>query len=203
MNKAMPKLWPIYSLVLLIAALAWALVGFQERPHPLAAAGRDPMTLPEDYRQALIHYATIDRPDGVSRNLYISPQALAALERGEGFPERTLILIDAYDSAGQGPDGRLTQDRQQSEIHASERRTTWTLADMRTSAPSGDWNFAAFLTKSGAPFPENLNDCFSCHEAAAGREFTFTLPLIYDYLETGEVQYRFCNQPDREICRYR
>jgi len=171
--------------------------------------GREPMRLPQNYRSALVHYATVDRGDGFSRYLYISPQALAALQSGAGFPERTLVLIEAFaaapDATGKpqrDPHGRWLPGEPQAEIHAAEMRTTWHLADMRTSSRAGDWNFGAFLATDGTPVTEHLNDCFSCHEGAARQDFLFSRALLSAYIQTGEVQYRFCAAPDRAICRF-
>jgi hypothetical protein len=160
------------------------------------------MTLPADFRQTFIHYATVERNDGYTRRLWISPNALSALVAGQTFPERTMILIEAFLTAGYDAAGQPVLGALDPEIHASERRTTWELADMRTTSRDGDWNFAAFDSATGDSLAEGINDCFSCHEGAAGREFTFSLPLLRAYLETGQVQQRYCDRPGREICRF-
>lgn len=165
--------------------------------------GREPMTLPADFRQTFIHYATVERNDGHVRRLWVSPNALEALAQGQDFPERSMFLIEAFLTEGYDSANHPILGEFDPEIHASERRTTWKLEDMRTTSRSGDWNFAAFdESANGVSIAEGINDCFSCHEGAAGREFTFSLPLLQAYLATGEVQYRFCNQPGREICRF-
>ncbi|HLA44100.1 MAG TPA: cytochrome P460 family protein [Aggregatilineales bacterium] len=170
--------------------------------------GRDPMALPENYRIDLIHYATIDRIDGISRNLYITPAAIDALRSGEPVPERTMIVIEAFtarrNDAGtilRDENGHFIQDVFDPEVHASEMRTTWRIEDMHTTSASGDWNFAAFNLDNGESLHEGINDCFSCHEAAFSRDFVFTRPILMSYVRTGTVQYSYCPRPDRAICR--
>lgn len=171
-------------------------------------AGREPMALPANYAETLLHYATVDRSDGITRNLYISLAAIEALARGEDFPERTQVVIEAF-AAATDPTGRPLRDAQgrlipaerDPEIHMAERRSTWRLADLSTTSRLGDWNFGAFDYADGAPVTDAfLSDCFSCHESAHRREFVFSLRLMLAYAETGEVQYQACNRPDRAIC---
>jgi hypothetical protein len=176
----------------------------QRTPRPLS----DPMILPANYRETFVHYATVDRIDGISRNLYISPAAIMALENGDPIPERTQIIIEAYtalrDEEGKivvDEDGHFIQDVLDPEIHSSEFRTSWQLADMHTTSRAGDWNFMAFQFETGEQVIHDIGGCFSCHEAAVRRDFVFTRPLLLAYAETGEVQYTYCPAPDRVICR--
>lgn len=198
-----------YLLVALIVLGIGAFGALAERAEPAQEypPGREPMALPLDYTTSFVHYATVDRIDGKSRNLYISPHALDALRAGDPLPERTFIVIETYfaetDAAGElirDEQGRLIQERLDPDIHASEMRTTWQIEDRRTTAP-GDWNFGAFTAGSGDVISKDINDCFSCHEAAAGRDFVFSLPMLNRYLQSGEVQYDFCLRPARAICR--
>jgi Cytochrome P460 len=124
----------------------------QRTPRPLS----DPMILPPNYRETFIHYATIDRIDGISRKLYISPSAIDALAKGDPIPEGSQIIIEAYsvqrDESGQfvrDEKGWFIQETLDPEIHSSEFRTSWQLADMHTTSRSGDWNFMAFDFETG------------------------------------------------------
>lgn len=153
--------------------------------------GREAMQLPLDYQETLVQYATVRRSDGFYRNLYISPPALEAIRKGEALPERTIVLIELFDAAG----------RFDPEIHMAEARSTWQIADLAASSRVGHWNFAAFNAMSGAVAAEtDLNDCFSCHESAANRNFLFSNPLLEAFAQTGEVQLSYCPRPGRAPC---
>jgi|GEM_PF-1963440 len=169
--------------------------------------GREPMVLPPNYQTSLIHYATVDRIDGKSRNLYISPHALDALADENPLPDYTVIVIETFfaerDSNGDlvyDEDGRFIQDELDPDIHAAEKRSTWQISDLNTTT-SIDWNFAAFTAGSGDPIHKDINDCFSCHESAASRDFVFSVALLQGYLNTETVQYSYCARPNRSICR--
>ncbi len=161
-------------------------------------AGREPIQLSTDYRIQLTHYATVERVDGVVRQLYISPQALEAVLNKTGLPDGTQIVIEAYRPLENTSDER----RLDPEIHVAESRTTWQIADLAASSRVGTWNFGAFDANSGQPWPNaGLNDCFSCHESAATRNFLFSNPLLEAYARTNTVQYQYCARPGRAICR--
>src|SRR5450432_2674048 len=68
-------------------------------PTPTYPPGREPMALPQNYRETLDLYAVVDRSDAVTRKIYITPAAVDAVRVGEALPERTQIVIEAYDAA--------------------------------------------------------------------------------------------------------
>ena len=171
--------------------------------------GREPMVLPENYRENLIQYAQVDRSDGVTRKLYISPAALEAARAGEDLPDYTQLVIEAYDAARdvfgnvqRDDNGFLVPGALQPEIHIAEKRSTWFIEDLASSSHVGNWNFAAFYFDSGARTDEILSDCFSCHDGTDQTGFTFTTAQIRRYAETGDVQYRTCALPGRNPCNF-
>ncbi len=169
--------------------------------------GREPITLPANFRDELIHYMTVDRVDEVTRNLYISPQALEAVRNGDSIPENTLIVIEAFNAA-RNPDGSVQTDddgwlipgEPLEEIHVGERRSTWQISDLAASSHLGGWNFAAFDFDTQLPVSSTLNDCFSCHDAADRREFIFSFPQLNRFARTGELEQVYCRLADRQIC---
>ena len=168
---------------------------------PTLPPGREPIELPDDYRDTLVHYATIDRIDGISRDLYISPQAIDALVQGQPFPDRTIVLIEAFESSGRDDDGRLIRTDADPEVHLAEARSTWQIADLAASSRVGNWNFGAFDVRDASVFESTgLNDCFSCHEAVSNRNFLFTEHLLEAFVENGEVQYFYCQRSGRRRC---
>lgn len=168
---------------------------------PTHAPGREPIEFPDNYRENLVLYATIDRADGISRDLYISPEAVDALENGERFPDYSVVLIEAFEADRRGPDGRLVRLDVDPEIHLAEARSTWQIADLAATSRVGDWNFGAFDARDGSVFgTTGLNDCFSCHEGASTRNFIFSEPLLEAFVSTGEVQYLYCRRSGRSRC---
>jgi hypothetical protein len=191
----------------LLAVLALAIIS---RPVPLppTVALTGPMTLPADYRTSFIQYAVVDRPDGVTRTLYISPESYAALQSGAPLPNETRIVIEAFEGTP-GENGRLVAGEMVPFIHMAEKRESWQLDELHTSAKVGDWNFASFESETGVPsdpniLSENLNDCFTCHDssASATRDFIFTRRTIDVFASTKTSQYIVCNQPERIPCRF-
>lgn len=165
---------------------------------PTYAPGREPIQLSTTYQDELVHYATVERSDGVIRFLYISPQAIEAVREGELLPERTLVVIEAYRPLDNNPAER----QRDPEVHVAESRSTWQIADLAASSRVGTWNFGAFDADTGAVITATgLNDCFSCHEAAQTRNFIFSNTLLEAYAQTDQVQYSYCPRPGRTVCR--
>lgn len=203
----------IGAVVAMFAVLGLAALN-QPEPAPVvmisqaAGMGREPMGLPENYREAFIHFATVDRSDAKTRKLYINLEAMNALRAGDSLPDRTILVIEAYQAAlGSGGEvlrdaaGRFIADQLVPEIHMAERRSTWRIEDLAASSRVGDWNFGAFDFETGAANRSELSDCFSCHEGASSRDFVFSLPELRAYARMGEVQYRTCGLPERIPCR--
>ncbi len=169
--------------------------------------GREPMVLPANYRETFAFYAEVDRSDGITRKIYITPAALDAVRTGDSFPERTQIVIEAY-AAARDADGKLLRDANgylvpgdmQHQVHMGELRSTWLIEDLAASTHVGGWNFAALDDTTGAATGENLSDCFSCHDTASRRDFVFTRADLARYVQTGSVQYSYCPRPGRQVC---
>ncbi|MFN8530023.1 MAG: cytochrome P460 family protein [Anaerolineae bacterium] len=171
--------------------------------------GREPMVYPAGYRDSLVHYLTVDRGDGITRNVFISPEAVTAAGHGERIPDGTQVVIEAFD-AQQDANGRvllsdlrrlLPGDLRVDEIHVAERRSTWRIEDTHANTSFDGWNFAAFNADTSERSAARLNDCFSCHDQAFRSEFLFTRDQLDAYARTGEVQYFYCSQPARVPCR--
>lgn len=178
-------------------------------PTATAAPEKQRISLPPDYRATDLLYAIIDRPDGITRKLYISPAGLAAVQRGEDFPDGAQIVVEAFDAARDDQGnilrdgaGRLILGAMRPEIHVAETRSTWRMEDLASSSRLGNFNFAAFDAATGGHNGEFIADCFSCHDQAARTGFVFTRRELQAYASTGETQYSFCSQPARVPCRF-
>lgn len=159
---------------------------------------------PENYRADFIHYATIDRVDGTIRDLYINPNTVF---NGRNLPENTVIVVEAYYAKRDGngnlltdENGHFIKDTPFEMIHVIEKRGDWKAADFVSSARIGDWNFGTFEVESGTSFDESLNDCFNCHNPTQHTDFIYSLPLLAGFSRTQEVQYFYCDLPDRLAC---
>lgn len=169
--------------------------------------GREPMVLPDNYRETFVQYAQVDRSDAITRKLYITPAALDALRAGQDFPERTQIIIEAYDAA-RDANGNLLRDAAghlvpgafQPEVHFAEFRSTWRIADLAASSRVGNWNFSAQDYTTHAQTGEALADCFSCHTGADRTNFVYSHPQLDRYIATGTLQYHTCRLPGRFPC---
>lgn len=190
-------------LLILAVAIATAPAAEPDPEPPLPTM----MTLPEDYRERFILYASVDRVDHVTRRLYIEPDALAQWMQGDPLPDGTQFIIEVYDvrlGLNGAPlldnFGNMIPTEISGNIHMAEKRSTWELQDLATSSRVGDWNFASFDPVTFESTSENVNDCFTCHDTAHQRDFIFSRTLLADYVETGEVEHVYCGRPRRAAC---
>lgn len=211
----------LYGLGMLVILIAAALTRSPEpatntsssppTPYPTLVDDRPirQLTYPADYRETFVHYATIDRIDNVSRNLYINPEAVEAVRQGETVPFGSIIVIEAFfvpmDESGRpqrDEQGHMIQGEFDPEVHMAERRDDWRIVELAATSHVGGWNFGAFDSVTGNLITGELSDCFSCHEGARNSNFLFTSRVLQDYARTDEVQYLYCGLPDRGRCSF-
>lgn len=200
-------LYPVIYTLGLVVVLVFGALTREPDPPPLVRTGA--MTLPVDYQETFVHYMTVDRSDNTVRKLYIHPEALDLFQRDGVLPDGTQLIIEAFhaqvDDAGdpvQDENGRLIPGEMFSNIHMSEKRSTWTRADLATAGTDVDWNFAAFKADGSVAPEDNRNDCFTCHDAFAfRRDFTVSRQVIQQFLSSGrDVRYQFCPRAGRASC---
>ena len=146
------------------------------------------LTFPANYASSFLLYAVVDRPDNVTRLLYINADSLAAMQTGQPLPEGTQIVIEAY-NATPGDNGRLIAGDMIPFVHMMEQS-------------GGRWRFASF-TSAGTPADRSLPDerpraCVDCHNDTRG--FVFTRPQLNAFATSGVTQYFFCGETGREPC---
>ncbi|MBZ0290040.1 MAG: cytochrome P460 family protein [Anaerolineae bacterium] len=165
--------------------------------------------LPDNYRTEFIHFARVDRKDGIARDLYVSPDALENVRAGGSLPIGIRIVIEAYqaqtDANGayrRAANGWLLKGEPLDMVHVAEKRAGWTEADFmgEARADNGRWNFGSYQFDSTQRFDEDLNACFNCHNAAPQTDFIYTHSLLAAYARTGQVQYLYCDLTDRIAC---
>jgi hypothetical protein len=171
-----------------------------EKPAPLIP------TLPADFPAAFTQYATVQRPDGTLRDLYINTPALAAYGGGYDLPDGSILVITGctaqQDSAGKwitDQNGRYTCATAFDSLHLRAKRRDWPDSAFPGDDRNGDWNYGSF-TPSGAAFAEPITPCFQCHNTAEQPDFTYTFRLLAEYWRTQQVIYSFCDQTGRTPC---
>jgi hypothetical protein len=204
----MKRFFPLLYLILIVAVLFIAAMN-RRQPAEIAAVGEPvPMSVPANYRQTFALYLVVDRPDGVVRFVYAHPDTITALQAGEAIPYGSQFIIEAYhaqrDIFGnimRDENGRYLAGEMFPQIHMMEKRDNWTVEDLPSPVGVIDWNFASFNSDSYLSSTENRNDCLACHDSAAfRRDLVFSRTYLEAYAETGEVQYLYCNLPERANC---
>jgi len=115
---------------------------------------------PRDYKSGLVKYAVVDRADGLSRDLYVSRDALDALKRDPAlkeFPAGALFALDVHSARllgrdrktgtarfEAGPDGHLARSKDERVLHLMQR--------IQAGPGSQSWAFGGFdpTTMSGS-----------------------------------------------------
>lgn len=166
---------------------------------------------PRDYTSSLVKYAVVDRSDGMSRDLYVSREAVDALKhdpRLKEFPAGVLFALDVHRARMVGlepktgaprfevtPQGRLVRSRDERVLHLMEK--------VQPGFGSQNWAFGGFDPVTAEPLKLQLpGDCLLCHQAAVMSEMTFSLNLLKRFVASGSVQYRLCQQPGRQPCPF-
>lgn len=155
---------------------------------------------PPDYRERLVRYAVVDRPDGIVRHLYVSRAAVEAVRRDEPLPVGTTIVAEAWTAARDGQ-GRLLRDA------AGHLRPATLLPELDVRQKRADvpgrpdsWASGRFDVATGEAVNANLAECWICHQSVSGRDFVFTRRALVRFVANGRVQRRDCGRPDRQLC---
>lgn len=174
---------------------------------PTSVFGISGVTLPENYRAEYVHYATVERPDGTVRDIYINPASVDSLRAGYELPKNTTIVIEAF-FAQRGSDGEIISDDSGhyvretplEMIHVAQKREDWAESDFVSNARNGDWNYGSFDYTTGERFEESINACFNCHNPMQNTDFVYTYSDLSGYLSTRQLQQVFCDQTGRTPC---
>lgn len=175
--------WGILGLCLV--GLAWAA---NIVPNPM-------IPFPENYRTAFVQYGIVDRNDGKSRDIFVSPQGLEALRAGLPLPVGTTIAIEAFLVGGvQDNQGHLIREKPANQLHV--------LTKIQPGEGLRVWGFGAF-TLDGKPEPvitEMPGGCLACHQQASDQDLIFSIEQLKQFAATNEVQFLRCNLSGRQIC---
>lgn len=163
--------------------------------------------LPPNYRADYVRYATIQRPDGTIRDIYINADALTEMKNSYLIPDDTTIVIDGYNAQKNtngayitDNDGHYIRGEPLEMVHVRQKRSDWLPSDFVSEARNGDWNYGSFDIKTGAPYDESITACFNCHHASEQPEFLYSYTQLNGYQVDGETQYFFCDLTGRTAC---
>jgi len=166
---------------------------------------------PRDYKTRLVKYAEVDRPDGMSRDLYASRDAIEALKRDprlQEFPVGVLFALDVYSArlVGRDPKTRAPRFEVTSQGHlvrSKDERTLHLMQKIQPGFGSQNWAFGGFDPVTAEPLKLQLpGDCQLCHQAAVVSDMAFSMNLLKRFVASGAEQYSFCPQPGRQSCPF-
>jgi hypothetical protein len=166
---------------------------------------------PRDYKTRLVKYAEVDRPDGMSRDLYASRDAIEALKRDprlQEFPVGVLFALDVYSArlVGRDPKTRAPRFEVTSQGHlvrSKDERTLHLMQKIQPGFGSQNWAFGGFDPVTAEPLKLQLpGDCLLCHQAAVVSDMAFSMNLLKRFVASGAEQYSFCPQPGRQSCPF-
>jgi Cytochrome P460 len=142
-------------------------------------AGGDKIAFPENYAKGVL-YTTVDRPDNKQyRELFSTPEAIAALKAGHPIPSGTVLTLVQYkavlnaagepekDSNGRFMKGDLIG------YTVMEKRTGWG-AEYADDMRNGEWEYQAFKADKTVNDKAVLKNCFTCHKPLDKQDFVFS-----------------------------
>jgi hypothetical protein len=168
------------------AVLAALLFGTALAQQAAYRPGPHNIELPADWQQRFIRYTTVDRPDRkIIRNMYVNPEAFAALQAGRPLPYGTLAImadqrarVDAAGNPLLDGNGRLIPEPSFIAIAVQQKERGWG-EGYGPELRNGEWEYAVFDPRTGARVERPLNACFTCHlQARAQQDFSFS---TWDY----------------------
>ena len=167
------RLW-LMSVAALLAAVVLA-VG--------ARAGGDNVKFPENYAKGVL-YTTVDRADNKQyRELYSTPEAIAAVKAGQPIPSGTVLTLVQYkaklDAAGnpeKDANGRFIKGDLLA-YTVMEKRTGWG-TEYPDDVRNGEWEYQAFKADKTVNDKAVLKNCFTCHKPYDKQDFVFSFEAM-------------------------
>jgi hypothetical protein len=143
-------------------------------------AGGDNVTFPDNFAKGVL-YTTVDRPDNKQyRELFITPEAMAAVKAGQPMPSGTVITMVQYkavlNAAGdpeKDGNGRFMKGDLVG-YAVMEKRTGWG-KEYPEEMRNGEWEYQAFKADKSPNDKANLKACFTCHRPLDKQDFVFSV----------------------------
>jgi hypothetical protein len=149
----------------------------------IAWAGPERVELPSNYRERLLLYNTIERPDrkpAIVRLMYVNHEAARAAKAGEPAPDGTLLVMEDRKATLDGngrpvrdANGRFVPTDEVLNIFAQQKGKGWGEA-YSADKRNGDWEYAWFNPDGTRRVNAKFDGCFACHMPRAQRDFNFT-----------------------------
>ena len=148
-------------------------------------AGGEKIAFPENYAKGVL-YTTVDRADNKQyRELYATPEAIAALKAGQPMPSGTVLTLVQH-KAKLGADGNPEKDANGRFIKGElvgytvmEKRTGWG-SEYPDDIRNGEWEYQAFKADKSVNDKANLKNCFTCHKPLDKQDFVFSYQALKD-----------------------
>ena len=166
------------------AARILSLAGLAGVAATLAAqAGGDKVVFPENFSKGVL-YTTVDRADNKQyRELYSTPEAIAALKSGKPIPSGTVLTLVQYkaqlDSSGnpeKDANGRFLKGELIG-YTVMEKRDGWGV-EYGDDIRNGEWEYQAFKADKSVNDKAVLKNCFTCHKPYDKQDFVFSFEAM-------------------------
>ena len=146
-------------------------------------AGGDKVVFPENYAKGVL-YTTVDRADNKQyRELYSTPEAIAALKAGKAIPSGTVLTLVQYkaklDASGvpeKDANGRFIKDELVA-YTVMEKRDGWG-TEYSDDLRNGEWEYQAFKADKTVNDKAKLANCFTCHKPLDKQDFVFSFEAM-------------------------
>ena len=146
-------------------------------------AGGDKVVFPENYAKGVM-YTTVDRADNKQyRELYSTPEAIAALKAGKAIPSGTVLTLVMY-KAQLDASGNPEKDASGRFIKGDligytvmEKRDGWG-TEYGDDIRNGEWEYRAFKADKSVNDKAVLKNCFTCHKPYDKQDFVFSFEAM-------------------------
>ncbi len=150
-------------------------------------AGGDKVAFPDNYAKGVL-YTTVDRPDNKQyRELYSTPEAIAALKAGQPIPSGTVLTLVQFkavlNAAGE-PEKDANGRFMKGDLigyTVMEKRAGWG-AEYADDIRNGEWEYQAFKADKTVNDKAVLKNCFTCHKPLDKQDFVFS----FDKMKTAK-----------------
>ena len=152
-------------------------------PSARISAGPDVIAFPANWKSHVL-YTIVDRHDVKQyRELYASPEAVAAAKAGQPLPSGTVLTliqykaqVDAQGTPIKDANGRFVKGDLIA-YAVMEKRTGWG-AEYPADLRNGEWEYSVFNAEQKFNDKANYKGCFQCHKPHENRDFVFSYDAI-------------------------
>jgi plastocyanin len=167
----------------LVGAAVVGLAGILILVADRGSAGPDKIKFPADHRKGVL-YQTVDRHDIKQyRELYATPEAVAAVRAGKPIPSGTVLTLLQY-KAKLDAQGNPLKDASGRFVKGDfvaytvmEKRTGWG-AEYPPDLRNGEWEYAVFTPDGKLNDKANYKACFECHKPHEQQDFVISLAKL-------------------------